>query len=90
MHSKYKICPKDFCFNFRPAGTRYAEGCFDTLDDAINGCTKIATKDECGEASPCFRETKCLKDNDLYEPCEPHLERAGLSHYHFVRNPLRT
>lgn len=78
-------CPGRFCFHFMPAGTRFAKGVFENIEDASTSSNAIALFDMCGcSFGRCCRESKDVAHADWYEPHEPNLEKAGLPHNYYL------
>ena len=68
LWNKYIKPPADICPK---------EFCF--MWDEEDGCPCLELIN-----AKCFRETGNVHDEDLYEPCDPHLEQAGLPWFYFT------
>lgn len=85
---KPHACPKEFCFNYCPAGSVYSVGVYENLDSALRALSESEplTAEQCGSERPCQRWTLKSDDVDYYEPNEPALKKVGLAEDHFVKN----
>lgn len=90
------ICPQTFCFFWNEAGDQIAPGMHPSLEEAMHHLV-LVEKSGCG-----FRYGQCRRAGslegvaaadakDFYEPCEPHLRKAGLPDFYFNDpNKLKT
>jgi hypothetical protein len=81
-------CPERCCFNWVEQGDSFAPGFFPDLKSALSNVRR-AEVGHCGLVgfASCCRLPESPGDVDLYEPCEPELERAGLPWFFFVSRP---
>lgn len=78
------VCPKDYCFHWLPAGSRFAPGVHDSLEEAFSRVQPVLT-DQCGcTLGRCVRLDPVNGDGDWYEPCEPRLHQDGLPWFYFI------
>ena len=79
-----EVCPRRFCFNFVPAGSRWAPGPHKSVEEALRHSQPVP-EDQCGSLfGVCTRLDPVNGDRDWYEPDEPALRQAGLPEDFFV------
>ena len=84
---KLNCCPQIFCFNWIPAGSYYAPGLYNSVNQAMNNLEQCI-KGKCSESfSDCFRNPiNIMKDKiiDYYEPNEQYLKNIKLNRKYFT------
>jgi hypothetical protein len=80
-------CPKQFCFFWVEKGARFADGLYDSLQEAINHAVFVQD-DFCRcTFGVCNRLALKNAERDWYEPNEVELAKAGLPWFYFIPTP---
>ncbi len=77
------VCPENFCFFWEEEGDQVARGMHESVEKAMSQLVRV-NKRQCGfHYGLCVRNKQVVGVKDFYEPCEPHLRKAGLPDFYF-------